>query len=294
MITLQRIFSVALDVLEQHANVATQSGGGPRYEEWLSTWLGVLNVVLSWDFATASDSEAVLAGMASSNMKKGNADSADVMWLQPGEKWREALTDGRLVALLFALAEATAPVRQLEGGGLAQGVQTPALSKSARVALLSLSNLEGAVFADRNFRSAFYNSFLGRALGWLESAVNTAQQLAGQGGDADQQCEAAQVILDGLSVVERLFHNLAKYRDVLFVAWDIGAAAGGAAAAAAAPELCRLLAQLENVAAFALAPFGDGSDGSDMDALLEIAESCSGAPVWITRAAITLLCLTTI
>lgn len=278
MITLQRIFSLSLDVLEQHNAVAAQCGGGPRYEEWLSTWLGVLNVVLSWDFATASDSEAVLAGMASSNLKKGNADSADVIWLQPGEKWRTALTDGRLVTLLFALAEATAPVRQLEGGGLIQGVQNPTLSKSARVALLSLSNLEGAVFADRSSRSAFYNGFLGLTLGWLEGAVNSAQQLVAQDGDADQQCDAARVVLDGLSVLERLFHNLAKYREVLFVAWDAGATGEGAGPAGA-PELCRLLAQLEKIAAFALAPFGDGSDGSDMDSLLERAESCAGASV---------------
>ena len=287
MITLQRIFSLSLDVLEQHSAVAAQCGGGPRYEEWLSTWLGVLNVVLSWDFATASDSEAVLAGMAS-NLKKGDADSADVIWLQPGENWRTALTDGRLVALLFALAEATAPVRQLEGGGLIQGIQNPALSKSARVALLSLSNLEGTVFADRSSRSAFYNGFLGLTLGWLESAVNSAQQLVAQDGDADQQCDAARVVLDGLSVLERLFHNLAKYREVLFVAWDAGAASGGGGPVGA-PELCRLLAQLEKIAAFALAPFGDGSDGSNMDALLERAESCAGARIAISHYTIELL-----
>jgi hypothetical protein len=288
MVALQRVFSLALDVLEQHANVAAQcGGGGSRYEEWLGTWLGVLSVVLSWDFATASDSEAVLAGMASSRMKKGGADSADVALLTPGETWRAALTDGRLLALMFALADATAPYRlhAETPNGIAQNIQNPAVPKSARVALLALSKLEGTVFADRNSRSAFYNAFLGHALGWLEGAVNVIERVVTQQDDADMCSDAAQVVLDGLSVVERLFNNLAKYRDILFIAWDSGAAgASPQAGAAGAPELGRLLAQLERVAAFALArsaagkgALGDGSEGESMEDLIACAESCSGA-----------------
>ena len=274
---LQRVFSMAIDVLEQHAHVAVQcGGGGPQYEEWLRAWLGVLSAVLSWDFATASDSEAVLAGMVSSRLKKGGADSAEVVWLTPGAGWRAALTDGRLLTLLFGLCEATAPVRQDASGALAPGVSDTSLGNSARFCLLTVSNLEGPVFESRVSRTAFYNAFLSQTLGWLESSVGAAQRITTD-EDVDVARDAARVVLDGLTVVERLFHNLAKYRDVLFIAWDDGAGDSPAAAGAAgvAPELGRLLAQLERAAAFALASLGDGSDGGDMDMLVARAESCS-------------------
>ena len=108
--------------------------------------------------------EAVLAGMRRATpSQKGGADSAEVSWLQPGEGWRAALTDGRLIALLFALADK--PVgRDGPTGGALEG--TPVLS-----ALTSLSSLEGAVFENRTARGAFYNSMLSQSLGRLEQAI---------------------------------------------------------------------------------------------------------------------------
>ena len=273
MEALQRIFTLALQVLEQHGSAELQAQ--PRYAEWLNTWAELLSAVLSWDFSRADDAEAVLAGMRRATpSQKGGADSGEVSWLQPGEGWRAALTDGRLIALLFALADK--PVgRDGPTGGALEG--TPVLA-----ALTSLSSLEGAVFENRTARGAFYNSMLSQSLGRLEQAI-----AATESGALEKYHDGVRVARDWLTLVLGLFRSLGKYRPVLFTAWDEDEAGAGhataaqsspggaaAAAGAGAVQLRELLRRLEQAAAFALEGLPAGA--VEPDALTDLEDRMAG------------------